>query len=656
MERSLILYFKWACFTRSIPQIITPIFLLFIFTHQSAAQTCPPNIDFEQGSFNNWTCYIGTTASMGTTNVISLSPTSGPDGDRHSIFPPNSGERDYFGNFPVNCPNGSGYSVKLGNSVGEGEAEAISYEFTIPASQNSYLLIYNYAVVFEAPNHRESEQPRMEIEILNLTDNKVISCASFAFIASGSSLPGFQFSPNSLSTTSVLYKDWSAVSVDLSGNAGKKIRLIFKTADCTFRKHFGYAYIDVNSECSGTFTGATYCPDDTAVNVVAPFGYQSYTWFDSSLINVLGNQQTLHLTPPPPSGTTIAVKVEPYFGYGCSQVFYARMVDSLRVKANAGNDVLVCNRVGMQIGERPKPGLVYTWSPSAGLNSTLSANPLANPLTPTQYLVQTSSSGGGCRSADTVMVNTSDINNELTVIGKLSFCITDNDSAVLTVNPTDSIRWIRNNVFIAGANKPTFRALSSGNYAAFLKNKDGCSITTKTEKVIIEQPIPAIRYPIQYAVLNYPLPIKARAIGQSFTWYPEVGLNNNSMISPNFIGVKEQLYTIKIKSIGGCVTVDTQLVKVIKEVEVLVPTAFTPNNDGRNDWLRPILIGMKETKYFRIFNRLGQIVFESRTVLPGWNGTHNGLPLGMQTLVWVYEGTGADNKPYLKKGTAVLIR
>ena len=133
-------------------------------------------------------------------------------------------------------------------------------------------------------------------------------------------------------------------------------------------------------------------------------------------------------------------------------------------------------------------------------------------------------------------------------------------------------------------------------------------------------------------------------------------MNNNSIISPNFIGVKEQLYTIKIKSIGGCVTADTQLVKVIKEVEVLVPTAFTPNNDGRNDWLRPILIGMKETRYFRIFNRWGQIVFESRTVLPGWDGTLKGLPLGMQTLVWVYEGTGADDKPYLKKGTAVLIR
>ena len=58
--------------------------------------------------------------------------------------------------------------------------------------------------------------------------------------------------------------------------AGKTIRLFFKTADCTFRRHFGYAYIDVNTECSSEFTGATYCPDDTAVTVTAPYGYQNY--------------------------------------------------------------------------------------------------------------------------------------------------------------------------------------------------------------------------------------------------------------------------------------------------------------------------------------------------------------------------------------------
>src|SRR5215203_3862914 len=140
------------------------------------------------------------------------------------------------------------------------------------------LLFLKTKMLIQLPNHRINEQPRMEIEVTNVTDNIKIDCSSFTFIAVGSSMPGFEYSSRSDSIT-VLYKNWSAVSVDLSGNAGKTIRLFFKTADCTFRRHFGYAYIDVDSECTTNISGAEYCPDDTLVSLTAPFGYQKYTWY-----------------------------------------------------------------------------------------------------------------------------------------------------------------------------------------------------------------------------------------------------------------------------------------------------------------------------------------------------------------------------------------
>ena len=219
------------------------------FLLKTKAQNCPPNIDFETGGFNGWTCYTGYTSAVGNENQISLFASGGPIFNRQTMYTSkdNSGQLDSYGNFPVVCPNGSGHSIRLGNTQAGGEAEGISYQFKIPDNENSYSLIYYYAVVFQSPNHRVNEQPRMEIEITDVTDNSVISCSSFAFIAVGSSMPGFFVSPRS-DTVSVLYKDWSAVSVDLSGKAGKTIRLFFKTADCTFRRHFGYAYIDVNSE------------------------------------------------------------------------------------------------------------------------------------------------------------------------------------------------------------------------------------------------------------------------------------------------------------------------------------------------------------------------------------------------------------------------
>src|SRR5687768_8485697 len=147
-------------------------------------------------------------------------------------------------------------------------------------------------------------------------------------------------------STSVWCMNWSDVSINLHGNAGKTIRLFFKTADCTFRRHFGYAYIDVNTGCTSEFTGATYCPDDTAVSVTAPYGYQAYTWYNSTFTQVLGTQQTINFAPPPPPGTTIAVAITPYDGYGCPDTLYAKLVDTLTLTANAGIDKISCNNKG----------------------------------------------------------------------------------------------------------------------------------------------------------------------------------------------------------------------------------------------------------------------------------------------------------------------
>ena len=89
---------------------------------------------------------------------------------------------------------------------------------------------------------------------------------------------------------------------------------------------------------------------------------------------------------------------------------------------------------------------------------------------------------------------------------------------------------------------------------------------------------------------------------------------------------------------------------------IYVPTAFTPNNDGLNDLLRPLSIGLKKLHYFRIFNRWGQLLFETKTDGAGWDGRLHGIPQAAQVVVWVIEGIGVDNKIYRRKGTSMLVR
>lgn len=642
-------------FTCSISKLLLSSLALCHFSIH--AQNCPPNIDFEQGNFNNWSCYTGGTAAVNGENVITLYP-SAPTFNRHTMYsyPADAGELDYYGHFPVLCPNGSGHSVRLGNPLPGTEAEGLSYEFTIPANQSTYSLIYHYAVVFQDPNHRPEEQPRMEIEITNVTDNEIISCSSFTFIPYGTLLPGFFESTNPDGDTPVWCKDWSAVSVNLNGLAGKTIRLFFKTADCTFRRHFGYGYLDVNSECSDEFTGAKFCPDDTAVNVVAPYGYQNYTWFNNAFNQVIGTQQTIRFSPPPPVGTTIAVEVVPYAGYGCLDTLYARLINTLSITANAGRDTFSCNQSPVPIGDIAKPGLVYSWSPTTGLNNPNISNPLASPSQTTAYVLSTRHDGGGCLSTDTVVVKASSISDSLQVLGKTMYCLGSGDSTILLVEPADSIQWYKDGVFIKGAHQTRYRATKSGLYHAELFDSFGCRVATEKQNVVIDAPKPGVTYPVEYAVIDLPVYLEARDIGSTALWSPATYLDNPASFTPLFKSSSDQLYTVEIKTLSGCVTVDTQLVKIVSHVDIFVPTAFTPNGDGLNELLRPTLMGIKQFKYFRVYNRWGQLLYETQTERAGWNGTHNGTDMPTQVVVWIAEGIGVDGRTYVKKGTSTLVR
>lgn len=621
------------------------------------AQNCPANIDFETGTFNGWRCYIGSAEAVNNTNVINLSETGGPIYNRHTMYTANTDAGvDPYGGFPVNCPNGSRHSIRLGNNTAGTESEGLSYEFTIPAGQDIYSLIYHYAVVFQDPNHEQYQQPRLVIEITNVTDNKTIDCSSFTFVPYGTILPGFFESPNPGGTTPVWCKDWSAVSINLDGNAGKTIRLFFKTADCTFKRHFGYAYIDVNSECSSEFVGNIYCKDDTAINLTAPFGYQNYTWYNSTFTRILGTQQTISFQPPPPAGTTYAVVVVPYNGYGCVDTLHARLEDSLTVRANAGKDTLSCNLNPVPVGGNSIPGLAYTWLPAAGLSNPNIANPLAAPGRTTSYVLTTNHDGGGCVDLDTVIVRASIIDSSLRLTGSAMYCSDTGDSAVLHVQPTKSIQWFDDHGFINGATRTSYLVNETGSYHAILMNNDGCKIATKIQEIVIDDPTPSIRYPVQYAVIELPLDLKARKLGESVSWDPGISLNTRTSYTPVFTGSFDQQYTIEIKTKGGCVTIDTQLVKTVEKVEIYVPTAFTPNDDGLNDLLRPVLFGLKELHYFRIYNRGGQQLFETTSPGAGWDGKMKGIPQTSQAVVWIAEGLGVDNKIYRRKGTVVLVR
>jgi gliding motility-associated-like protein len=95
---------------------------------------------------------------------------------------------------------------------------------------------------------------------------------------------------------------------------------------------------------------------------------------------------------------------------------------------------------------------------------------------------------------------------------------------------------------------------------------------------------------------------------------------------------------------------------VVGQPAFFIPTAFTPNGDGLNDVFKPTTIGYKALNYFRVYNRWGQIVYNSHTLEVGWDGRFDGKPVEMGTYFWVLSTTDRNGKEERYKGDVTLIR
>ncbi|MBS1598215.1 MAG: gliding motility-associated C-terminal domain-containing protein [Bacteroidetes bacterium] len=144
--------------------------------------------------------------------------------------------------------------------------------------------------------------------------------------------------------------------------------------------------------------------------------------------------------------------------------------------------------------------------------------------------------------------------------------------------------------------------------------------------------------------------------GELYKWEPSTGLNDNTIADPIAILQQDQTYVLTAYTEVGCATSDTIHIKAYKGPALYVPSAFTPNGDGRNDKFRCIAVGMRTFYFFNIYNRYGQLLFSSRDSWQGWDGTYNGQQQPMGTYVWMAKAIDYKGDIHLEKGTVVLIR
>jgi gliding motility-associated-like protein len=181
-------------------------------------------------------------------------------------------------------------------------------------------------------------------------------------------------------------------------------------------------------------------------------------------------------------------------------------------------------------------------------------------------------------------------------------------------------------------------------------------VTTFNQLVHVDHNVDGVRYPVVDAVSNTRTPLHARNIASRYFWRPAIGLSDANIRDPYFNFNHSIEYEIRLMTTSGCNIVDTQLVRIQLAVDIQVPTAFTPNGDNHNDWLDVFLIGIKELKFFRVFNRWGQLLFETRDPRQLWDGNFHGKKQPAETYVWTAEGLGINGQTIIRRGQTILIR
>ena len=198
-------------------------------------------------------------------------------------------------------------------------------------------------------------------------------------------------------------------------------------------------------------------------------------------------------------------------------------------------------------------------------------------------------------------------------------------------------------------------------YSLSVVDANGCSSLADDVVMVNVSPQPLLFAGNDTSILiNRPFQLHAVDINNagfiSYTWLPVYGLNNPGIANPITVLDRDIIYTVTAQNANGCTGTDDIKIVIYQIPQILVPNAFTPNGDTKNDILKVAAFGIKEFKYFTIFNNYGQIIFTTANPNMGWDGTYKEKKQGMSTYVWIAEGIDFRGRKIQEKGTVILIR
>jgi gliding motility-associated-like protein len=301
--------------------------------------------------------------------------------------------------------------------------------------------------------------------------------------------------------------------------------------------------------------------------------------------------------------------------------------------------------------------LSFEWSPIQGLSNPQIINPIAAPVVTTKYFVK--AIFGICSSIDSIVVTV--LPAPIANAGNpVNACF--NKGAQLNGSGGLIYSWTPN-TYLSDANvKDPFVINPKVNttYSLNVIDANGCkSLQPSTVKLTVTPQVRIFAGNDSLVAINQPFQLKVIELSNAgvvkYEWTNPYKLNFSNIYNPIAVLDKDYEYYVTGKTVNDCEGSDTIKLKAYNGPEIYVPNTFTPNRDYKNDQLKPICVGIKSLHYFKIFNRFGELVFETSTINKGWDGFYKGKLQDMATFVWIAEAEDYLGRLIQRKGTSILV-
>ncbi len=372
--------------------------------------------------------------------------------------------------------------------------------------------------------------------------------------------------------------------------------------------------------CTGATGTIVAVPSSTA-------GIGTYTWTPSWTGNAVIDDETFLVSPPQTSPIAVVYTLN-----NCPSLPVTAFVNVTNTPTLSFTGTTLCaGSIGTLTAVPNFSGGTFEWengetTPSIQITTTVD----------TIYNVNYNLNG--CIITETANVTVEEIPNVTFMTTVTEGCAPLTVNLINTTSSTTNCSWdLGNGASINQCGNLSYTFMEPGCYDISLTtdSPNGCSNTLTLDDIICVYPQPLASFNLTSEVISSDNPIlnvTNTSIGAvDYIWNYGNGIIDSSLFQPeeiSYTGEIQPQYIITLIAISenGCIDSTYEIIKVLDELLLFAPNTFIPDGDGLNDiWYPVISSGIDEKTYeLIIINRWGEIVFQTKELTQGWDGTYKG--------------------------------